>query len=125
MKYIDMPDTLSKKNGSMVEYSKDDIAVNNSIRNILSTDIGSVPGHPEFGSNITRYLFQQIDPLISAMVEEELRYAIGRWEPRINITSVVVEEDADYNRVLVRLNYKIKSDVKSSEYEYIYKQVLS
>ena len=29
-----------------------DVAVENSIKNIIQTPIGSVPGHPEFGSNL-------------------------------------------------------------------------
>ncbi|MEA3485932.1 MAG: GPW/gp25 family protein [Candidatus Aerophobetes bacterium] len=114
MNYVDMASKLG-------EYAKNDIAVENSIQNILSTSIGSVPGHPEFGCGIDKYLFELIDPLISQMIEEEIRYAIDRWEPRVEILKVIVIEDTDYNRIVIKISYIIKRDVENIEREFIYK----
>lgn len=115
MNYIDMSSKLGD------EPVKNDTAVENSLQNILSTSIGSVPGHPEFGCGIDKYLFELIDPLVSQMIEEEIRYAINRWEPRVEIRKVIVIEDTDYNRIVIKITYSIKRDVENMEREFIFK----
>jgi phage baseplate assembly protein W len=108
-------DINSKINQDNVQ---DSIAVKNSIKNILSTRIGSVPGHPEFGCGLTKYLFEPLDPFTSQMMKEEISYALERWETRIIIKEIQVTEDYDYNRLDVSLTYFIKS-AQGIEQEYI------
>jgi len=99
---------------------KNEEAVENSLHNILSTPIGSVPGHPEFGCGIDKYLFELIDPLVSQMIEEEIRYAIKRWEPRVKIRKVIVIEDPDYNRLIIKIAYSIIKDKENAEREFVF-----
>jgi phage baseplate assembly protein W len=122
MNYIDMPDKFKKLNGEEEDFSRNIKAVNNSIRNILSTRKGSVPGHPEFGCNASDYLFELIDPLIESYIESDIIYAIKRWEPRVSIKTVKVVSDSDYNRVIVNITYKLKTDVKGITYDFVYSQ---
>jgi len=117
MKYVDIP---SKLNGT-IAYSTNDEAITNSLMNILSTQQGTVPGHPEFGSDIGKYLFELIDPRIMLLVEESIRYAVNRWEPRVNIIDIDVIEDSDYNRILIKFKYSINSDPENMERDFIYK----
>jgi len=115
MKNTDIPSRLNGTNSSGYE------AINFSLQNVLATPIGSVPGHPEFGCGIDKYLFEMIDPLVTQLIEEDIRYAVGRWEPRVEIINVEVIEDPDYNRILIKLTYTIKKDVENMEREFIYK----
>ena len=115
MNYIDMSDKLH------TDPSKNEGSVSSSLRNILSTNKGSMPGHPEFGSGISKYLFELLDPLTSQLIKEEVIYAINRWEPRVIINNIDVIEDTDYNRLLIKLKYTIKSDAENMERNFIYR----
>ena len=114
MKYIDMSNKLT------TELSINESAISNSLKNILGTSKGSMPGHPEFGSGISNYLFELLDPLVSQLIEEEVIYAINRWEPRVIINNIDIIEDTDYNRILIKLKYRIKLDVENTEMDFIY-----
>ena len=95
-------------------------SISNSLRNIFVTQPGTIPGHPEFGTNLGSYLFEQIDPLITKMIEAEIKYAVDRWEPRVKITDIEVKEDADYNRLTIKMKYYIDRDPYNAEHEYIF-----
>ena len=119
MNYIDINSKVPKGNSNSMKV-KDEDAINNSIRNIFNTRIGTVPGNPEFGSNILKFLFEQINPMTIEVIKSEVKYSLQRWEERVNLTEVKVTEDPDYNRLKVKIVYSIKKDVTSSQYSYIF-----
>jgi len=104
MEYIDINSNINQTNVS------GESAIKNSVVNILTTEVGSVPGHPEFGSAVVKYLFQPLDPLTTEMIKVEVRYALERWETRVTIKDIIVKEDIDYNRLDVEIIYFIKVD---------------
>ena len=116
MKYVDIPQKIRAK-----KFDKDITAVENSIKNILLTQINSVPGRPEFGSNINSFLFTVIDPLVSALLEEEIIFSLERWEPRVKVLKVLINEDLDYNRIIVTLAFSLIYDPVETVHEYIFK----
>ena len=61
--------------------------INQCITLILSTQKGSDPLRPEFGSDIWRYMDYGIDTAVPFMVREILS-ALSTWEGRINVTDV-------------------------------------
>jgi len=109
MNYVDINSNITKDNVTSQE------AIENAIVNILSTNIGSVPGHPAFGSNVTKYLFEILDPLTKELIKTEIKYALERWEDRVRIVKVDVDEDADYNRIEVEMTYTLKIDKEAEE----------
>jgi hypothetical protein len=72
--------------GGVVEGPAD---VDQCIRIILTTPKGSVPGRPEFGSDLWRYLGLPIDAARPQVVRETVD-VVMRWEPRVEITRVVL-----------------------------------
>ena len=116
MAYIDIPDRIKKRDGSLEDNSTYFKAVSNSLRNIVMTPIGSVPGNPEFGTNMSTIIFNQLDPLTSAIIEEELLAAIDKWEPRVKVKSVIVEEVPEYSRITVNLVFSIINDLNDQEH---------
>ena len=122
MNYIDMPSKLYNKKSGIAKPVKGTEAVKNSIHNIIATPIGSIPGHPEFGSRVNKYIFELIDPAIKEMIKAEISYSLKRWEPRVDIISIEVNDDPDYNRVTIKMIYNIITDLQSNEHEYIYSQ---
>jgi len=114
MNYNDIAPKLDSEPVKNVE------AVMQSMGNILATTIGSVPGHPEFGCGIDKFLFEQIDLLTIQLIKEEVKYALGRWEPRIKVLDIDVQEDLDYNRVNIKIIFYIINDPDNPEREYVF-----
>jgi len=114
MNYIDIPRAIED------EFTKNSVSVKNSLQNILCTEIGTLPGNPEFGVKLDKFLFSLINPLTVGMIKEEIKYSLIKWEPRIDVKSIDVSENSDYNRLSIRIVFYIKNDVNNTELEYIY-----
>ena len=83
---------------------KDIAAIKNSIRSILLTNKGERPFQPSFGCNITGYLFEQPDPITLSFLEEEIKEALARYEPRVITTDVNVRDNIDANALFVSVS---------------------
>ena len=81
-------------------------AINNAIKNILTTRIGSVPGRPSFGSNVMDIVFELMDGTnTSDILKKSILQAITEWEPRISINNIHIKEIPEYNRIIANINY--------------------
>ncbi len=61
-----------------------------SIELILRTPKGDRPMRPEFGCGIWDELFSPMDATTAGRVAYDVRAALERWEPRINVAAVDV-----------------------------------
>lgn len=91
-----------------VVVSKDAAAIKQSIANILLTNKGERLFAPDFGSDIRAYLFEPLDYATAASVTNSIKYTIGRYEPRINLLSIVTIPNMDDNRFDVEMTYEIR-----------------
>ena len=82
-------------------------AVIESIHNILLTEPGDRPMNPEFGVNLSRFLFEPITEYVAVFIQEEIERALRRFEPRINNISVLVEPLYDQNTFDVTISFNI------------------
>ena len=81
-------------------------AINDAIKNILTTRIGSVPGRPSFGSNVMDTVFELMDGTnTSDILKKSILQAITEWEPRISINNIHIKEIPEYNRIIANINY--------------------
>ncbi len=69
--------------------------VRESIRVILETELGERLMLPELGGGLRGFLFQPNSAPTHRLIEERIRQALGRWEPRIAVEAVAVVADAD------------------------------
>lgn len=60
------------------------------IRIILTTEKGSDPLRPEFGSDIYRYVDYPVNAA-AALIRADIIAQVNRWEPRARITAVEVK----------------------------------
>ncbi|PNE42848.1 GPW/gp25 family protein [Streptomyces noursei] len=60
---------------------------------ILATSPGERPMRPEFGCGIHQLIFEPVNATTVALMEQEVRQALERWEPRAEIDDVVVTGD--------------------------------
>jgi phage baseplate assembly protein W len=64
---------------------------------------------PEFGCGIQDYVFAPADATTAGQIAYEVRIALERWEPRVDIVAVVVTPDAtDGSTLFISISYAIR-----------------
>ena len=70
-------------------------AIARSIRNIVLTTPGEKFFDPDFGSNVSRLLFENVDDITASQIQEEIEFSINNYEPRVKLLNVKVIADND------------------------------
>ena len=107
--YVDWQLKLNEV-GSVSEGIED---INQCIAIILSTQKGSVPHRPTFGSDILKYVDYPINSAKANIIRETVD-AITLWETRVNVDSVSVEINETQIKIQVEWNLKEDSSTTSS-----------
>ncbi len=85
--------------------------IRQSIWIILSTPLRSRIMRPSFGCAIHDYLFSSNSPATRAAVQDAVRDALIRWEPRVHVLSVRAATSADSSTVLmVDISIRIRAN---------------
>ena len=81
-----------------------------SIRLILATAPGERPMRPEFGCAIHDLVFAPADSSTAGQIAYEVRQSLERWEPRIDLTDVIVDfAEADNGTLLIDIRYCLRN----------------
>jgi phage baseplate assembly protein W len=65
---------------------------------------------PNFGCGIHDYVFESVDAYVVGRLEREIRIAIDRWEPRIEITQISVDtSEAEAGRLPIEVEYVVRA----------------
>lgn len=76
---------------------------------ILSTAPGERPMRPDFGCGIHDYVFAPANSTTAGQLAHEVRIALERWEPRIDVEDVAATVDGDEEgRLWIVVSYAIK-----------------
>ena len=79
------------------------------IRLILGTACGERPMRPEFGCRIHDHVFNTATSATAGQIAYDVRQALERWEPRIEVRDVGVSFDAMESGVLyVDISYQVR-----------------
>ena len=82
--------------------------IRDSIRIILLTEPGERVMLRSFGGGLQRFLFEPNIVTTHRLIQQHITQALERWEPRIKLTSVIVEPDAsDPQAAVITINYKL------------------
>jgi phage baseplate assembly protein W len=76
-------------NGQLI-WSAGELNVRESICIILRTRPGERLMRPDFGCGLDRYLFEPNNTSTLRLIQEEIKQALARWEPRIRLNDVRV-----------------------------------
>jgi uncharacterized protein len=87
-------------NGQVLWSSGED-NVREAVALILRTRPGERLMLPEFGCNLENYLFEPNTISTLRLIQEEIKRALGRWEPRIRLDDVRVESRVVESRAVV------------------------
>lgn len=81
-------------------------AIKQSVVNLVLTNFGERPFHPEVGSDVNSLLFEPSGTLTYSMLEDAIENVLDNFEPRIQVLSVRVDDTpnlVDDNRIFVRI----------------------
>ena len=84
--------------------------IEQSIRLILATAHGERPMRPDFGSGVHSYVFSSDDAVTAGRLASEVRTALERWEPRIDVVDVSVAADRTHGDgcLLIDIQYVVR-----------------
>ncbi len=85
--------------------------IEKSMRVILSTAVGERPMRPEFGCRIWDLLFEPINANTIGLMEDAVRQALSRWEPRAEVDSVdVTPDESGLGAVNIAIGYRVRAN---------------
>ena len=83
--------------------------VDAAIRMILSTVPGERVMRPDFGCSMWEQLFAPLTATTLGLIEQAVREALERWEPRIELESVEAVGEQSTGTVHITVAYRVKS----------------
>jgi phage baseplate assembly protein W len=83
--------------------------IEEAIRLVLGTAPGERPMRPEFGSRISEHVFGPANASTAGQLAYEVRSALERWEPRIDVDDVEISFDAvDSGILYIDVRYSLR-----------------
>jgi len=92
-----------------IALARDETDIEQAIELILATAPGERPMRPEFGCGVHDFVFDTIDASTVGKMEQAIRDALDRWEPRVIVQTV--EFDLDFvgeGRLVIDIGYRVR-----------------
>ena len=86
---------------------RDEDAIKRSVKNIIFTILGEKPFEPDFGSVISRSLFDLNTNLSEIRISDEIKQSLLNYEPRIDNIVVTASIYPDSNELNCTVQYDI------------------
>jgi len=87
-----------------------------SLVNILTTQKGTIPWDPKFGSEVPNLVFEPNDEITRSLIRHFVIKDLGEQEPRINVIAVRtdVDEQVDPHRVNISVSWAVVGDASGA-----------
>lgn len=95
--------------------------VEQAIAVILGTAPGERPMRPEFGCGVHDHVFESVDAYTVGRIDHDVRVALARWEPRIEVLDVDFDlSRAERGELLIDIRYVLRAtnDVRNLVYPF-------
>ena len=98
---------------------KNENAIARSVKNIVFTLPGEKFFNPDFGSRISKVLFENIDDITASVIVDEIKESIRNYEPRVELLDVQAFPNFDNNQFDVNITYEIiGSDIEPQDLQF-------
>jgi phage baseplate assembly protein W len=98
---------------------KNESAIARSVRNIVFTLPGEKFFDQDFGSRVSRSLFENVDEISASIIQDEIRNSIINYESRVELIEVKTKPDYDNGAFDVTIVYRIiGADVPVQQLEF-------
>lgn len=101
------PIKVNAKGG--LSYSSGPERIQDAIWVILSTSLGERLMLPDFGAGVNDFVFQDNSDVIRTRLQTAISEALVKWEPRIELQNVSVNQGDEPSQVLVSIDYLIRT----------------
>jgi len=85
----------------------DEMAVINSVKNLISTSRYERPFQPLLGSGVRNLLFENMDSITASVLQREIIQTLEKLEPRVSVREVNVSPDYDNNTYRIGMTFFI------------------
>jgi phage baseplate assembly protein W len=100
---------------------KNESAIARSIRNIVFTLPGEKFFNENFGSRVSRSLFENVDQISASIIKDEIENSINNFEPRVSLIDVQTIPDYDNNGFNVNIVYRVVgADIPAQQLEFVF-----
>ena len=100
-----------------------DRAVIGSVKNLILTNLYEKPFLPEFGSNVRKLLFENLDPVTATMLQREIQEVLTVFEPRIRLSSVIVTPKYDENAFSVTIQFFVLNSTRPINVNFLLERI--
>ena len=116
-KFIDIDLNFTAKTTTGDIFKKREIAAaKQAIKNLLMTNRMEKPFVANFGADITGALFELADGESDYFLKKDIISTIQIFEPRVQVLNLEVKVDPDYNRLGVKLEFKLRNTKEVAEF---------
>lgn len=98
-----------------IAWAKGGDKIRQNVRIILGTRYGERPMLREFGSKVHALVHDPNDAVLADLLKNQVQENLLRFEPRILVTHVEIEQDSDGGRLQLRLQYTFTTEPTGSE----------
>ena len=92
-----------------INVSKQEQKIRESILIILGTQYNERVMRPDFGCNLKSLVFAPNNAATSNLAQHYVEEGLTKWEPRIALDEVIVENDNSEERLIIQVYYRTKS----------------
>ena len=100
-----LPSFMFNDDTNDINIIDNEVAVKQSIINILLTNVGERLFNPNFGSEINKMLFENVTPQTSQTLAKLIQTAIENFEPRAQLHEVQCTPSPDENAYAVTVTF--------------------
>jgi phage baseplate assembly protein W len=105
--FSDIDLTFAIKPSGEIYKKLDAAAVKQAVKNILLTNQFEKPFQPTFGGNLNNILFELVDNDTVFEIENTVKQAIARYEPRALVQRVITNLQPDANSISVTVRFQV------------------
>lgn len=109
---------LANPNTEDFSMVKNENAIKQSIRNLVLTQFGERPFQPNNGSRLKSMLFENFDVFMLEDLKSEIISVIGRLEPRVELTDVIVKYEGG-TEIEVEVEYRIVGEILTQTVDFL------
>ena len=102
---------------------KDDNAIKNAIRNLLVSNFSDRPVQRDKGANLRALLFEPADVITTVAIKQNIRKVIAKYEPRVKLIKISVQNKADQNAYRIIVRFLIKEFDQADNVEIILRRL--
>lgn len=109
--------------GNQLAKISNERSINQSLKNIILTDLGERLFQPNFGSNVRAMLFENSMEDNLSTIELYIARSISTNEPRVNLIEINLEPSETDNELTINIVYNTINSPEPVLFTYIFKRV--